>query len=401
MTCDTGAAQGTGVSFALAEAELIWPHILADAAAGGLRPVYGADRRWAERLEPPVLEPPSARQLGRYAVQMLGVYPARGCPYRCSFCSVVKIAGRQMRSQPVETTLATLRAAQAAGVLLVMFTTDNFNRYPEAATLLGAMIDERLELPFFVQCDAEVVRQPDFVALLGRAGCYQMFVGVESFSRTALRGVRKTQNRPETYAALVALCREHRIGTHFSNIIGFPEDDEAAVLRHLDTLRALAPDLASFYVLTPIPGTEQYDEFRTAGLIDEPNLDRFDATCPTWRHPYLDAARRSALLMRCYREFYAWPDAAAKSLRWAWRTRRSANVLLRIAVGAYSLLSRLSIRQGLHPMAGGTFRVPRDGVEDYVALRRRRYGFDLAPLPSSLPLGAAEASRDARTRVPA
>jgi len=46
--------------------------------------------------------------LRRYAVQMLGVYPARGCPYRCNFCSVIKIAGGRIRSQPVETTMATL-----------------------------------------------------------------------------------------------------------------------------------------------------------------------------------------------------------------------------------------------------------------------------------------------------
>jgi hypothetical protein len=190
MTCDTSAVQGRGVSVALAEAETIWATILADAAGGALRPVYGAERRWQEELDPPVLVPPTERDLRRYAVQMLGVYPARGCPYRCNFCSVIKVAGRRMRSQPVETTLATLRAAKAAGVLLVMFTSDNFNKYPEAATLLQAMIDERLDLPFFVQCDAEVVRQPDFVRLLGRAGCYQMFVGVESFSRAALRGVQ-------------------------------------------------------------------------------------------------------------------------------------------------------------------------------------------------------------------
>lgn len=45
---------------------------------------------------------------------LLGIYPARGCPYVCNFCSVIKLAGRAVRSQPVETTLASLRAAKAA-----------------------------------------------------------------------------------------------------------------------------------------------------------------------------------------------------------------------------------------------------------------------------------------------
>ena len=313
MTCDTSALHHRGVSFALAEAELIWMRILTDAVCGELQPVYGQDTPWQATLDPPVLVPPPELALRRYAVQMLGVYPARGCPYRCNFCSVIKIAGRQIRSQPVETTMATLRAAKAAGILLVMFTTDNFNKYPEADTLLQAMIDERLDLPFFVQCDTQVVRQPALVERLGRAGCYQMFVGVESFDRDTLKAAKKHQNHPQRYQELVRLCRAHGIGSHFSSIIGFPNETEFAVLDQLATLRALRPDLASFYVLTPIPGTEQYEDFLAAGLITEPNLDRFDGTCATWRHPHISDARLNALLFRCYREFYSLPDALTKT----------------------------------------------------------------------------------------
>jgi|SRR5581483_4449432 len=384
MTCDTDAMHGRGVAFALGEAELVWPTILADASAGELAPVYGADVRWVDVLDPPAVVSPPEASLRRYAVQMLGVYPARGCPYRCTFCSVIQVAGRRIRAQPVETTLATLRSAKAAGVGLVMFTTDNFNKYPDAPALLEAMIAERLELPFFVQCDAQIVRQPELVELLGRAGCYQMFVGVESFTRRSLLDVKKNQNHPERYAEIVALCRRHGIGSHLSNIIGFPDDTEDDVLAHLRTLRALRPDVASFYILTPLPGTEQYDDFRRRGLVTETNLDRFDATAPTWAHPHLSPSRLSDLLYRCYREFYALPDAFAKSVRWYWAKRRSPNVLLKIATGAYSLLSRLAAAERAHPMAGGIGRVRLDRADDYVSLRRRRFGFTLAPLPSSL-----------------
>jgi radical SAM superfamily enzyme YgiQ (UPF0313 family) len=187
MTCDTSAHQGRGPAFAVAEAERIWPAILRDAAAGGLERVYGADGRWQEALDPPPLVPPPRRELDRYVVRLLGIYPARGCPYVCNFCSVIKIAGRQVRSQPVETTLASLRAAERAGVEFVMFTSDNFNKIAVARELLEAMVAERIRLPFFVQCDTQVERQEDLVELLARAGCFQMFVGAESFDRAALR----------------------------------------------------------------------------------------------------------------------------------------------------------------------------------------------------------------------
>lgn len=384
MTCDTTPLHGGAVSFALAEAELIWGRILHDACAGELQPLYGASEPLQEILDPPALIPPPESNMRHYAVQMLGVYPARGCPYRCNFCSVVKIAGRRIRSQPVSTTMTTLRNAKAAGIGLVMFTTDSFNKYPEAEELLQAMIDARLDLPFFVQCDAQVVRQPAFVELLGRAGCYQMFVGIESFDRQVLLAARKNHNHPERYRDLVRLCREHGIGAHFSTIIGFPSDTQSTILDQLGMLRRLRPDLASFYLLTPIPGTEQYEDFRAAGLITEPNLDRFDGTYPTWRHPHLSQAQLLDLLFRCYRDFYSLPDAIAKSARWLWQKRRSPNILLKIATAAYSVLSWHAAAHRLHPMAGGLRRVRLDGVDDYIDLRRHTYGFDLAPLPGAL-----------------
>src|SRR6185436_10697248 len=318
----------------------------------------------------------------------------------CNFCSVIKIAGRQVRSQPVATTIASLEAAAAAGVRLVMFTSDNFNKYPEASELLTAMIEEKIRIPFFVQCDAQVFRQEDFVALLARAGCFQMFVGVESFRREALRDAHKLQNHPDRYRRIVELCREHRITTHFSNILGFPSDTEEGIREHAETLHELDPDVASFYILTPIPGTEQYDAFLAEGLITEDNLDRFDATSVTWRHPHLPPARLTELLFRCYRDFYqarkilARLAAHASSARWDFRTAAEL-----VAVAAYGIQSRLAVAHRAHPMEGGNGRIRRDRADDYLPLRRRLFGLDRVPLPRSLALTAADQEINRRAKL--
>ena len=59
-------------------------------------------------------------------------------------------------------------------------------------------------------------------------------------------------------------------------------------------------------------------------------------------------------------------------------------MLLKVAVAAYSVLSRYAGAHGMHPMAGGMGRVALDGAADYADLRRRTYGVELAPLPESL-----------------
>jgi hypothetical protein len=389
MTCETRSLQGRGVSFAQAEAELVWPEILADATNGMLKPLYGNDRRWQQELEVPPLVPPSQRDLSRYVIPMLGVYPARGCPFLCSFCSVTKIAGRRIRSQSIETTMAGLRAAKAAGVSMIMFTSDNFNKYPEAQTLLEAMIDENLGMNFFVQCDTQIARQEHLVELLGRAGCFQMFVGVESFNRQTLLAAHKGQNRPETYRDIVRLCHENGFSSHFSNIIGFPEDTEEAIHEHLEVLREMSPTWASFYILCPIPGTEQYDDFLAKGLISETNLDRFDTTCLTWRHPSLSPQRLSELLFECYRKFFS-ARHVLKNMRGEVGFRLPKK--LRRAAGSLTmaLFSRYCAWRGMHPMSGGIRRIRLDSSSDFLSLRKDTFGFDQAPLPSSLPLPVAE-----------
>jgi radical SAM superfamily enzyme YgiQ (UPF0313 family) len=235
-----------------------------------------------------------------------------------------------------------------------------------------------------------VYKQEELVALMARAGCFQMFVGAESFSREALKAAHKLQNHPERYAEIVALCRRHGISSHFSNILGFPSDDEDTIAEHLRVLRALAPDLASFYVLTPIPGTEQYDEFLADDLITERNLDRFDGSRVVWRHPKLAPERLMHLLYDAYRAYNPATDVVRRVARTARRRWDFRTVGELFSIFGYATQSRLGARRRAHPMAGGIRRVELDRACDYADLRHARYGVDLVPLPRSLALSAAD-----------
>ncbi len=401
MTCDTGDAQGVdGISFALSEAEMIWPEILKDAIRGGLKPTYGHDARWQKTLEPPPLMAPSARELKRSLYRLICVYPARGCPYKCSFCSVIKIAGRAIRSQPVETTLETLRRAKGAGARMVMFTSDNFNKYPDAPELLEAMIAENLQLPFFVQCDTQVAKQPGLIRLMGRAGCFMMLLGVESFDVAALRGAGKNHNRLEHYETIIQQCRQARILTLFSSILGFPDDTLDNIEAHMTALQGMSPDFATFYILTPLPGTEQYDDFRSRGLITEPNLDRFDASSLTWAHPHLSEKELTENMYRCFHRFHSVRHIAGAVRRWGLGRDFRAHAH-RMAGIVGPAIFHVFGRMRMHPGVGGVARVRRDRLSEYRERRRRVFGFDLAPLPDSLELSAGDQAINRRAKLKA
>ena len=84
-----------------------------------------------------------------------------------------------------------------------------------------AMAEEKLELQFFCQCDAQIADQEELMSLMAKANCWQIFVGVESFNRQTLLKAQKGHNHPEKYAKIVEMCREYGVSSHLSNIIGF------------------------------------------------------------------------------------------------------------------------------------------------------------------------------------
>jgi radical SAM superfamily enzyme YgiQ (UPF0313 family) len=178
------------------------------------------------------------------------------------------------------------------------------------------------------------------------------------------------------------MCREAGISTHYSNIVGFPSDTRAGIKDHVEQLREIRPDFASFYLLTPIPGTDQYDDFIDAGWINETNLDRFDGQCVTWQHPNLDRRSLEELLFNAYLDFYTGRQILknmAGSLR-SWRPWP-----LCIGFGL-PVVSWISAKRELHPMSGGIGKVRVDKADQYIPLRKQLFGFDYTPLPSSLPL---------------
>jgi radical SAM superfamily enzyme YgiQ (UPF0313 family) len=292
--------------------------------------------------------------------------------------------------------MRSLKAAKAAGIEMIMFTSDNFNKYAEAEELLQAMIDERLDLKFFVQCDTQIARQEKLVELLSRAGCFEVFLGVESFNRNTLLAAKKGQNHPELYKDIVELCRKYGASSHFSNIIGFPQDTASSIKEHIETLCELNPLQASFYILCPIPGTEQYGEFLREGLISETNLDRFDGTVLTWNHPNLSRPELTSLLFRCYKKFYSLRHTISNLRE---QSDADGKLFRSLAMLSLASFSRYSAHRRTHPMSGGVKRVRLDSANDYIHLRKLMFGFEFAPLPQILQLPEADQALNRQAKI--
>ncbi|HSG01766.1 MAG TPA: radical SAM protein [Vicinamibacterales bacterium] len=375
LTPDCQAVIDDGVTLVLGEVEDHWARLLQDAAAGRLKPVYDFLATPPD-LDAKPLPKVSLRLQTKFAVRGYGTIDAgRGCPFTCSFCTIINVQGRTMRSRGATHIINHIRSHYRIngrrGINHYFFTDDNFSRNPQWEAILDGLIDlrerEGIAIDFMMQVDTAASRIPRFVDKAARAGCVQVFIGMESLRDDNLKAAGKRQNRVHTYRDSIARWHEAGILCHVGFIIGFPHDTYDRIMEDVRTLRdELLVDQASFFVLTPLPGSRDHRDAVLAGVPMDPDFNNYDSFRVTTPHPLMSDEE----WMRAYRD--AWTSF------YSFEHMRKA--LLRQNPHTYwgmlkcFLWYRASMVEGTHPMVTGFVR-----LKDR---RSRRPGF---PVEGRLP----------------
>jgi radical SAM superfamily enzyme YgiQ (UPF0313 family) len=381
--------------------------MLDDYLAGRLRPSYSvtdgirAKTGSGEIMVPLITEAQlpavSDAYLKRFATKtMTTLDTSRGCPFTCSYCSVKNVMGRTMRARDPDAVVRWIRdAAQHHGIDSLFIVDDDFFRSPSWEPILEGMAAFRREgheLSFMMQVDAEAAsfgplaadeapstqrqRCERFLRLAADAGCYSAFVGFETFNPQNLLAATKVQNLAKEHrrkkddfgdAAAAALAgvkekyrrvcdnwHSHGIAVHCGYMIGFPFDGPECGRQAAEWLLEVGVDLASFFVVTPLPGTEDHDKAIREGTIADWDFNQYDSQHMVSQHPRMSTAEVLQAYRDAYRTFYS--------------TRNTLRYLFaREATGRLSPLSRTSMvrqrlyyfysyRAGRHPMLGGIWQ---------------------------------------------
>jgi radical SAM superfamily enzyme YgiQ (UPF0313 family) len=231
---------------------------------------------------------------------------SRGCPHDCEFCSVIMMFGRRVRAEPDEAVLGALREARPERVF---FYDDNFILSKRRTrSLLARMIREGLQVPFSAQIRVDSVHKAgrtdhELLGLLAEAGCYLVYLGLESANPETLKGFNKHQSVEDMAGGLAAL-RSYGIRTHGMFVLGSDSDTVESIRQTVDF--AIESDISSaqFLTLTPLPGTRQTARLRAEGRIFTNNWSLFDGHHVVFwpRHMTPWELQREAL--EAHRRFY-------------------------------------------------------------------------------------------------
>jgi anaerobic magnesium-protoporphyrin IX monomethyl ester cyclase len=256
---------------------------------------------------------------------------SRGCPSRCSFCSSASFFGVGWRARSPESILAELEVVYTRfGYRAVAFTDDNFTLDPRRTIAIADGIQERgwdLRWWNFSRVDS-IVRYPEMVAAMARAGSAMVYLGIESGSTETLDQLGKN-SRTGDAASAVKLLAEHGIESYGSYIIGSLNEGRKDIEQTIETARTLDTNIAQFSILTPYPGTPLYEKM--AGLITTRRWKRYDGIHLVFRHPRINYHLLHFLLIKAYVRFYRRSERARSGFAAA--SRRQGVSIRTVAAG--------------------------------------------------------------------
>lgn len=208
----------------------------------------------------------------------------RGCVFTCDFCTIINVQGRTMRCrEPGQVVEFVRRNYHAAGIVHSFFTDDNIARNPRWRELFAGLIqlreEENIPFTFMMQSDLAARKIPpgDFFKVAARAGCNQVFFGVESVNRDNLRSQGKFQNQVSEYKDLAAHLHSLGIACHAGYILGLPFDTSMSIKQDIAELQRIGFDSASFYILSPLPGSKDHQRWWRERRWMETDFNTYDS----------------------------------------------------------------------------------------------------------------------------
>jgi tRNA A37 methylthiotransferase MiaB len=350
------ACRSLGVAMFAGEAEGRLDLVLRDAAAGGMRPVYDfmQDLPGLEGTPVPFLPVANIRRtIGKNSSFDAG----RGCPYQCSFCTIINVQGRKSRYRSADDIERLVRLNWAQGVQRFFITDDNFARNREWEAVFDRLIylreHEGIPLGLMIQVDTLCHRIPDFIIKAKRAGVTRVFIGLENINPDNLAAAKKRQNKITEYRKMLLAWKEHGIITIAGYILGFPADTPDSIRRDIKIIQKELPlDILEFFHLTPLPGSEDHQRLWKAGVPMDTDLNKYDLEHVCAAHAQMSKEEWEAIYREAWSLYYT-PEHALTLLRRGAATGVPLGRLVKLLF-RFAIATRV---EKVHPLQDGILRM--------------------------------------------
>ena len=385
---DIKVAQALGISIFAGEAEEGLDEVLQDAARGELRDLYNH-----MKVLPGIGDVPSPPFLPvdfvkRTVGNVTSFDAGRGCPFQCSFCTIINVQGRKSRYRSPDSIEQILRMNWAQGVKRFFITDDNFARNKDWEAIYDRIIklreEDGMDVRFMIQVDTLCHKIPNFIEKSRRAGVTRVFIGLENINPANLIAAKKRQNKITEYRKMLLEWKRGGIMTFAGYILGFPNDTPGSIRHDLEIIKKELPlDALEFFVLTPLPGSEDHKVLYEKNVWMDPDMNKYELEHVVTGHAKMTKEEWQGAYRSAWDIFYT-----DEHLETIMRRAHATGINIRSLMPVLMWFSSAVKIEELHPLQWGIFRVKHR--------KDRRPGL---PLESPLSFYASYASETARKAV--
>jgi hypothetical protein len=352
---DIQQAMDKGITLFAGEAEEHLDVLLQDAYHHRLKLLYNVMDQLPGLQEAP--SPFLPAHIIKNTLRRLSSFDAgRGCPFQCSFCTIINVQGRKSRWRSAYEIEALIRANLAQGIRRFFITDDDFARNKDWEAILDRCIamreDEQLPISFTIQVDTLCHKIPRFIEKCARAGCRNVFIGLENINPDSLVGAKKRQNKIWEYRKMAQMWKDHGCTTVAGYILGFPSDTPETIARDIAIIKKELPlDCLEFFCLTPLPGSEDHKVLHQQGVWMEPDMNFYDLEHVTIKHPIMSKETWQQVYRAAWEQYYT-PEHVETVIRRAAAKGQNVNKVTSFLTWFYGCTTI----EGIHPLEGGIFR---------------------------------------------
>ena len=240
---------------------------------------------------------------------------SRGCVFWCDFCSTVRMFGRGYRMRSAKNVVDEMQLVHDKyGVDQVTFYDDAFSvDRSRVVKICEELHARKLEMKWDCGTRVDMVDR-ELMKTMRDAGCFAVWLGVESGSEAILGAMNKSIKLDQTR---LAYKTAHQLGlmTIANVVLGFPGETEQTAKETIHFVKELSPDDVGFYVATPYPGTPMYEQVKKNGWLRVTDFDKYDTAGPTFETPTMTMEKLAQLRYKAYQDFYLRPSYVIKMMR--------------------------------------------------------------------------------------
>ncbi len=283
-------------SVVIGDAEISYPRLIDDfERTGKVKPAYENPVTSLAGLPVPCYDLLLEKKIGG----MLPVQAGRGCPHTCSFCSIACIYKGRYVTRPVDEVVRDIRAIRDLGLKRFYLIDDNIVSNPRYLEELCEAI-EPLGMTWATQCSLELARHPRLLEHVHRAGATMMSFGVESLSQEGLDKLGKKWLRVEQHRNALRAISDAGIMVSSEMMVGLDGETEQSIRATADFVNEMRIPIPRFYIMTPMPGSRLFDEYKTAGRLVTEDFTDYTGAKAVHRPDHISPQRLTELYWWLY-----------------------------------------------------------------------------------------------------